>query len=103
MAATQINFSVDQSIKLSADTILQGIGLTLPDALRMFLRQVIACNGLPLSTNLADLQSRSQRITKLSKEESEKFFDLLSQSDEFDAKTKSLIDYHKNFQSLIKE
>ena len=50
--AVAINVSVDYDLKKQAEAVFAGIGLTTQDAIRMFLRQCVIEQGLPLRTNL---------------------------------------------------
>lgn len=44
---TQIR--IEESTKKQAVELLEGLGLTLSDAVNMFLRQVVLCNGIPFA------------------------------------------------------
>ena len=80
MPAVQINFSMDSQLKLQADAVCSKIGLTLTDALRMFLRQMVAIQGLPLATHIQDLPP-DLPLLKLTPAGSKKFWELIDNGD----------------------
>ena len=55
MATIQVNFTIDAQLKQQADEVFDNIGLSLNDALRMFVKQAVLCRGLPLVTREAEM------------------------------------------------
>lgn len=55
MATVQVNFTIDTNLKQQADEVFNNIGLSLNDALRMFIKQAVLCRGLPIVTREADM------------------------------------------------
>ncbi len=49
MAATNIQVRVDPALKAEAEQLFSDIGLDMPTAIRLFLRQSIISNGIPFS------------------------------------------------------
>jgi DNA-damage-inducible protein J len=47
--STVIRSRIDPASKKEADRLLRSMGLTMSDAIRLFLRQVIAGKGLPFA------------------------------------------------------
>ena len=45
--ATAINVSVDKELKQEAAEVYEGLGLTVQDAIRIFLRRSVKVGGLP--------------------------------------------------------
>lgn len=68
MATTQINLSVDSSLKADVDKIFAAIGLTTTEAIRMFLRQTAAKRRLPLSVSERDVNLDQFPVLELSEE-----------------------------------
>lgn len=62
MSETVIRSRIDSDIKLEAQALLQKLGLTMSDAIRLFLHQVVIEKGLPfqakLSAEMADEHDR---------------------------------------------
>lgn len=47
MAATNIQVRVDQELKAEAEQLFADIGLDMPTAIRLFLKQSVIYNGIP--------------------------------------------------------
>ena len=47
MATTPTQIRIDETTKKQAAELLEGLGLTLSDAVNMFLRQVVLRGGIP--------------------------------------------------------
>ena len=60
MATVQVNFTIDTNLKQQADEVFNSIGLSLNDALRMFVKQAVLCRGLPIVTYEADMPYATQ-------------------------------------------
>ena len=52
MSETVIRARIDSRIKLEAQTLLERFGLTMSDAIRLFLHQVVIEKGLPFQVRL---------------------------------------------------
>jgi addiction module RelB/DinJ family antitoxin len=52
MSETVIRSRIDSSIKLEAQSLLGRFGLTMSDAIRLFLHQVVIEKGLPFQVKL---------------------------------------------------
>lgn len=52
MSETVIRSRIDSSIKLEAQALLERFGLTMSDAIRLFLHQVVIEKGLPFQVKL---------------------------------------------------
>lgn len=52
MSETVIRSRIDSSIKLEAQSLLERFGLTMSDAIRLFLHQVVIEKGLPFQVKL---------------------------------------------------
>jgi DNA-damage-inducible protein J len=52
MASTTIQLRTDPAVKAKADILFKGLGITLSDAINMFLRQAINDNGLPFQPKM---------------------------------------------------
>lgn len=77
MATIQVNFTIDANIKAEAEAVFNNIGLTLNDALRMFVRQAVTYQGLPLATRLEDMPL-ARPVMKLTQGQTEKLQELLN-------------------------
>jgi DNA-damage-inducible protein J len=53
-----IRARVSADLKVEAENILNHIGLSASDAIRMFYRQVILCNGLPFPARIPNATTR---------------------------------------------
>lgn len=49
MAATNIQVRVDQALKVEAEQLFADIGLDMPTAIRLFLKQSVINNGIPFT------------------------------------------------------
>ncbi len=52
MSETVIRSRIDSSIKLEAQSLLERFGLTMSEAIRLFLHQVVIEKGLPFQVKL---------------------------------------------------
>ncbi len=59
LKTTDIRFRVEPEIKESAAKVLAECGLNLSDALRLFMRQVIAEQGLPFEVKAPNAATRA--------------------------------------------
>ena len=57
MSETVIRSRIDSSIKLEAQALLERLGLTMSDAIRLFLHQVVIEKGLPFQVKLTKEQA----------------------------------------------
>jgi addiction module RelB/DinJ family antitoxin len=53
MSDTVIRSRIDESLKIEAQTLLSGLGLSMSEAIRLFLHQVVAEKGLPFPVKLS--------------------------------------------------
>lgn len=53
-----IRSRIDQETKLRAQSIFNQLGLSMSDAMRLFLHQVIEENGLPFAVKIPNHQTR---------------------------------------------
>ena len=58
MSETVIRSRIDSSIKLEAQALLERLGLTMSDAIRLFLHQVVIEKGLPFPVKLSQEQAQ---------------------------------------------
>lgn len=49
MASTNIQVRVDQTLKFEAEQLFADIGLDMPTAIRLFLKQSVINNGIPFT------------------------------------------------------
>ena len=49
-----INARIDEELKLNAEEIFDGLGLTKSDAITLFFKQCVIHNGLPFDLRLPD-------------------------------------------------
>ena len=57
MSETVLRSSIDSSLKLEAQALLERLGLTMSDAIRLFLHQVVAEKGLPFQVKLTKAEA----------------------------------------------
>lgn len=100
--AEQLNISMDSELKHSVDLVLNKIGLSAPEAVRMFFRQMVALQRLPLSTSVVEIEVQSSS-TRLNYEESQKFLHLLEHPEEFEQSYNKLMEIRKKFPDLWPE
>jgi addiction module RelB/DinJ family antitoxin len=58
MSETVIRSRIDSSIKLEAQVLLERFGLTMSDAIRLFLHQVVIEKGLPFQVKLPKAEAQ---------------------------------------------
>ena len=66
MASTNIQVRVDQTLKSEAERLFSDIGLDMPTAIRLFLKQSVINNGIPFSLEREPFYSHSNqdRLTR---------------------------------------
>ncbi|MHA6196666.1 type II toxin-antitoxin system RelB/DinJ family antitoxin [Pseudomonas wadenswilerensis] len=52
LKTTDVRCRIEEDLKESATAILQSCGLSISDAMRLFLRQVVATQGLPFEVKV---------------------------------------------------
>lgn len=98
MPSQQLNFSVDVQTKEEAERILKRIGLTVPEALRMFLRQVVEVQGLPLNTVARN--DRCDSMLSLTPEEYDAVKETLDHPERQAHLRERMREYHRNFPNV---
>lgn len=58
MPETVIRSRIDSNIKLEAQVLLERFGLTMSDAIRLFLHQVVIEKGIPFEIKLPKVQAQ---------------------------------------------
>ena len=61
MAATNIQVRVDQALKAEAEQLFADIGLDMPTAIRLFLKQSVINNGIPFALERDPFYSSSNQ------------------------------------------
>jgi len=61
MAATNIQVRVDKSLKVEAEQLFADIGLDMPTAIRLFLKQAVINNGIPFPVERDPFFSKSNQ------------------------------------------
>ena len=65
MSSTNIQVRVDSALKAEAEQLFRDIGLDMPTAVRLFLKQSIISNGLPFAVERDPFYSvRNQQILR---------------------------------------
>jgi len=65
MSTTNIQVRVDSALKAEAEQLFADIGLDMPSAVRLFLKQSIINNGLPFSVERDPFYSaRNQQVLR---------------------------------------
>lgn len=59
-----LNISLDQDLREQADNVFAAIGLTTQDAVRMFLRQAVLKQRLPLETSVSSELPTTMELTR---------------------------------------
>lgn len=52
LKTTDVRCRIDEDLKVSATAVLEACGLSLSDAMRLFLRQVVVTQGLPFEVRV---------------------------------------------------
>lgn len=52
LKTTDVRCRIEEDLKESATAVLQSCGLSISDAMRLFLRQVVAVQGLPFEVKV---------------------------------------------------
>mgnify|MGYP003290140504 CR=1 FL=1 len=68
MSNSLIQVRIDDKLKENSQDICEELGIDLSTAIRMFLKRMVAENGLPFSTNLDVINLKKQSITFSEKE-----------------------------------
>ena len=63
----QINTKVEKDIKEQAEEILSDLGLTISDAVRIFLKKVINYDGIPFSLKRNEKEHTYENLTNETK------------------------------------
>jgi len=71
MADTMIRSRIDPKTKREANRLFKSLGLSMSDAIRLFLHQAIAQKGLPFDVKVPNAQTGAA-IEELTKDEGEK-------------------------------
>lgn len=61
MAATNIQVRIDPALKAEAEQLFSDIGLDMPTAIRLFLKQSVINNGIPFSLERDPFYSSSNQ------------------------------------------
>lgn len=64
MEQSFIQVRVDTKLKNEASDILEELGLDMPNAVRMFLKRIVAVRGLPFDAKLPDLEEAKARAAQ---------------------------------------
>ena len=73
MSTVSTNIRIDSSVKKESTALLEGLGLSLSDAVNMFLHQTILHNGLPFEVKYpeekpsAELDEAIKEVRTMSK------------------------------------
>ncbi len=57
--STMIHVRVDNEVKVQASEVLAVIGLSVSDAVRLFLKRVVAEQGLPIELKVPNAETRA--------------------------------------------
>lgn len=99
MPTSQITVSIDSAVKADLDRIFSSIGLTTPESILIFLRQVHRRRGLPLRTDEHWEAPWQQTILDLSAEGYKNMAHALDDVEPFQT---DLNKHKKDFQKFIK-
>lgn len=58
MKASTLNIRIDPQLKADAEKILRELGLSIPDAVRVFLHSVVNARGIPFPMRLPNEESK---------------------------------------------
>jgi DNA-damage-inducible protein J len=58
LKTTDVRCRIEEDLKESATAVLRGCGLSVSDAMRLFLRQVVATQGLPFEVRVPSEKTR---------------------------------------------
>ncbi|KAF0206576.1 MAG: DNA-damage-inducible protein [Gallionellaceae bacterium] len=57
--STMIHVRVDNEVNTQAAEVLEAIGLSVSDAVRLFLKRVVAEQGLPIELKVPNVETRA--------------------------------------------
>lgn len=60
MAVKSIQLRIDEGLKVSAESVLEELGLDMPTALRLFLKKVVRARAIPFPVSLEEEFSPAQ-------------------------------------------
>ncbi len=64
MSKTQLQLRVDEETKKDASAVYQDLGLTLSDAVNVFLKKSISAGGFPFDVRKSPFELRMDQATK---------------------------------------
>ncbi len=64
IATSFVKARIDKNTKVEAEEVLEKIGLSTSDAIRMFYRQIVLRKGLPFSVNIPNTITRKSLSRK---------------------------------------
>lgn len=71
LKTTDVRCRIEEDLKDSATEVLKACGLSISDAMRLFLRQVVAVQGLPFEVRIPS--EKTARAMKQAREITRKF------------------------------
>lgn len=91
LKTTDVRCRIDEDLKARATEVLSACGLSVSDALRLFLRQVVATQGLPFEVRVPSRKTaRAMVEAREIRQRFDAIDDMLSDTDdETGAKTKA--------------
>lgn len=99
MTKANFSLSLDSELKEQAEAVFDRLGLTLPDAIELFLQATVEQQALPLKTSVHALRITPPNCVVLNARQSRQFCNML-ESEEFDEPFFRLMKYYESFPNL---
>ncbi|MCF4995518.1 type II toxin-antitoxin system RelB/DinJ family antitoxin [Pseudomonas syringae] len=82
LKTTDVRCRIDEDLKARATEVLNECGLSISDAMRLFLRQVVATRGLPFEVRVpSDKTARAMAEARMIRQRYDSIDDLLEVAD----------------------
>ena len=95
METTSIHFSTDTTVKEKSQAILANLGLDIPTALNLFLRQIVNGEAMPFEITKLD-HSQNEELERIRKARQQFMGSMEGQiwmADDFDAPLEEMAEY----------
>ncbi|MCM1321910.1 MAG: type II toxin-antitoxin system RelB/DinJ family antitoxin [Bacteroides sp.] len=101
MASVSTNIRIDEDVKAEASQLFEGLGLTLSDAVNVFLRQAILHRGIPFKVEYPE--EKPNRATIRAMKEGDRFLAKYAKNPEKYKKNPKKYGLYDNVEELFED
>lgn len=83
MATVQMNVRIDETLKTQVNEVCSIIGISANEAIKMFLRQMVAKRGLPIPVSVDEMIKSNLPVLELSDEGYQNMVKAMNQPEHF--------------------